>query len=74
MLHAEVFQEEEVRSNMTSYEVRTVLLRFLRTLAPQMPALIAYIGGVKPEWVSLAVFLGAIVTATDKFCRDRGLY
>jgi len=44
--------------------------RFLRTIIPQVPAVISYLMGVKPEWTALLTLIGAILTALDKFLRD----
>jgi hypothetical protein len=55
-------------------EVKAVILRFLRTVIPQAPAVIAYLIGAKPEWSAGLALFGAIVTALDKYLRDKKLY
>jgi len=48
--------------------------RFVRTFLPQIPAMCAYLVGIKPEWTAVLVFLGAIATALDKMMRDLKWY
>lgn len=60
----------------------TYIIRFLRTVVPQLvfiiPVLIARgqeFDKYLPFWVlPTLILLGGIVTALDKFCRDTGIY
>jgi hypothetical protein len=54
--------------------VKTALIRFLRTILPQIPAVLSALAGLKPELTVFLTFLGAVVTAADKFLRDSGAY
>jgi hypothetical protein len=58
----------------TYNEKLAALKRFARTIVPQIPAVLAYLSGLKPEWTTLLVFLGAVVSALDKYFRDTGFY
>ena len=67
--------------NMTKLKIERLseakvaaLKRLLRTIGPQIPAMVAYIVGVKPEWAVTLSAVGALATALDKFCRDMGVY
>ena len=53
---------------------KVAVVRFLRTFLPQVPAVIAEFSKVKPEWVVVLSFAGAVLTALDKFLRDSGTY
>lgn len=53
---------------------KAAFFRFVRIIVPQIPALIAIVKEVKPEYMAFWVFLGAVVTALDKFCREIGWY
>jgi len=55
-------------------EQKAVLLRFLRTIIPQIPAIAAYLVGIKPEWAAILSLIGAVATAFDKYCREKGWY
>ena len=59
---------------MTISELQVVFVRFLRTILPQLPAITAYIVGIKPEWSALLALIGAILTALDKYLRDQKVY
>ena len=48
----------------------SALVRFARTFIPQIPAICAYLVGLKPEWAITLSFIGAVGTAVDKFGRD----
>ena len=49
-----------------------VVWRFLRTLIPQIPALVAFSVNYGPEWLApVLVFLGAGLTALDKYLRAK---
>jgi hypothetical protein len=49
---------------------KTSLIRLVRVLVPQLPAIVSYLSGVKPEWAATLSFLGAVATALDKFLRE----
>lgn len=59
---------------------KALVLRFLRTYLPQVPAVIAYIMPYLtelqiPAWVAPTLSLvGALCTVLDKFMRELGLY
>jgi hypothetical protein len=53
---------------------KSAVLRFLRVIIPQIPAIIAFILKVKPEWGIALTFVGAVATALDKLFRDLGWY
>lgn len=53
---------------------KSAILRFLRVIIPQIPAVIAYLLQIKPEWTVFLVFLGAVATAADKLFRDLEWY
>ena len=59
---------------------KALILRFLRTYLPQVPAGIAYItpfisGYQLPTWVAPTLSLiGALATVLDKFLREVGFY
>lgn len=59
---------------------KAVVSRWLRTVLPQVPALVAYVAQVSevvklPSYVfPLAVLLGTVATALDKFLREVGFY
>jgi hypothetical protein len=59
---------------MTNEMAKSAILRFLRVIIPQIPAILAFIVKVKPEWGVVLVFIGAIATAADKLFRDLGWY
>jgi len=61
-------------AKVTYNEIEAAVKRFLRTVVPQLPAVIAYLAGVKPEWTVTLVFLGAVASALDKFLRDLEVY
>ena len=50
--------------------IRSALNRFFRVIVPQLPTIINYIMGFKPEWTPYLVLLGSIITALEKFLRD----
>jgi hypothetical protein len=50
------------------------LWRFVRTFIPQIPAICAYLVGIKPEWAIFLSFIGAVATALDKMFRDLKMY
>ena len=52
----------------------TYILRFIRVIVPQLPAISAYVLGWKPEWAAELAFVGAVLTALDKYARDKGTY
>lgn len=54
--------------------LKTALIRFLRTAIPQIPAVLAYIAGVKPEYATILAATGAFITALDKFLRELKVY
>lgn len=57
-----------------------VFKRWLRTVLPQVPAVVAYVASVSevvklPAWVfPTAVLLGTLATALDKYLREIGFY
>ena len=53
---------------------KDAFIRFLRTAIPQIPAVLAYLVGVKPEWAAGLALFGAIITALDKYLRETGVY
>jgi hypothetical protein len=53
---------------------KMAFIRFLRTAIPQVPAVCAYLVGLKPEWAAGLALIGAIVTAIDKYLREIGVY
>jgi hypothetical protein len=57
---------------MTRTQIATMsaLKRFARVVIPQLPAICAYLAGIKPEWAATLSFLGAVATALDKFLRE----
>lgn len=54
--------------------VKMAIVRFVRTVVPQLPAISAYIVGIKPEWAAALALAGAIVTAVDKYLREEEWY
>ena len=55
--------------------MNTVLFkRFLRTAIPQLPAVLAYFAGVKPELTAILSLVGALLTTFDKWARDTSWY
>jgi hypothetical protein len=59
---------------ITKEVIIAAIKRFARTFIPQIPALLVGLYGMKPDWVPVLVFLGAVATALDKLCRDLGVY
>lgn len=59
---------------MNSELAKSVLLRFLRVIIPQIPSIISVVLKVKPEWTIVLTFFGAIATAFDKLAREMGWY
>ena len=53
---------------------KAALIRLARTAIPQIPAVCAYLVGLKPEWAIALAFLGTVGTALDKFLRDLKVY
>ena len=48
-----------------------VVMRFVRTLIPQIPAVIAFVGNYGPEWLApVLIFVGSVATAGDKLYRE----
>ncbi len=54
--------------------VSLALIRFVRVIVPQVPAILAYLTGIKPEWAAGLSLVGAVVTALDKYAREKGWY
>ncbi len=50
--------------------INSAIKRLLRTVIPQIPAIISYLSGWKPEYSAIFSLAGAIVTALDKFLRE----
>ena len=49
--------------------------RFLRVVVPQVPAFLSYLMlELDPQYTALLVFIGAVLTALDKFLRDLKVY
>ncbi len=46
--------------------------RFLRAVVPQLPTVYAMSQGL--TWGPYLVFVGGILTAADKLCRNQGYY
>lgn len=58
----------------TKVALKMALTRFLRTVVPQIPALLSYVAGIKPEYAAILSALGALITALDKFLRELKVY
>jgi|GEM_PF-5545411 hypothetical protein len=65
---------------MKEAALKLAFIRFLRTVIPQIPAMVAFVQStIDPTTVPgfvppTLVLLGAIATAVDKFARELGLY
>jgi hypothetical protein len=49
---------------------KAALNRFFRVIIPQLPTILNYLIGFRPEWTPWFVLLGSIITALDKFLRE----
>ena len=48
----------------------SAFFRFLRVFLSQLPAVCAYLVGLKPEWAITLSLIGTVGVAFDKFARD----
>jgi hypothetical protein len=66
--------------SMNEIALKGAVVRFLRVIIPQIPAMVAFVQStIDPATVPafigpLLVLLGATATALDKFCREVGFY
>ena len=59
---------------MTKEAIKPALIRFARTIIPQIPTLLSVLNVISPKYTALWVFVGAIITALDKYLRDVNAY
>ena len=61
--------------NLNVVALNAAFWRFVRVIVPQIPTVIALATNKLPDWaVLILVFLGAGLTALDKFAREKGWY
>lgn len=66
--------------SMNEIAIKSAVVRFLRVIIPQIPAMVAFVQttidpATVPAFVPpLLVLLGAVATSLDKFCREIGFY
>ena len=55
--------------------LKRAVVRFLKVVVPQVPAFLSYLMlELDPQYTALLVFIGAVLTALDKFLRDLKVY